>query len=686
MSNPVEYCWHCLEPHGGRTRCVVCGATPHTGLSDLAHVLAPGDVLAERFLLGGMLGQGGFGIVYLGRDLRLDARVAIKEYFPRTVAARSRDGRTVNPTGGDDPDAYGRGLHRFVREARMATKFRSHPNVVTVLDYVEAHGTAYLVMEYLEGQTALGLAGQKGVRLDEATAVGIAIAALDGLHALHEQGLVHHDVKPANVYVTRQGPVKLMDFGAVRHALGAGSGQSTVYLTEGYAPPESYAPVEAAIGSLWSETAGWTSPPHGALSAIGPWTDVYSVGAMLWELLTGEPPPGAVQRQARQMGATGVHESPRLVMGETVSIPVSAAVMKAMSLPIADRFQEARSFQDALLVSADKPPPDPPENPRSRSKRMAILAGAIGLAGFIGWQVNIPSAGRTTNAEAETVVVSRRPDAATARLGAEPRNKDLAPLPDASFRSDSSFDLVPVSAGEFVMGCNAKVDAECDPAKEPARRPMVPAFEIDVTEVTVEAYRRCVEAEDGCSADGVAIPFWSGEPRPWRAKWCNWDKRGRTRHPMNCVNWYQASAYCRWRKKRLPTEAEWEKAARGTDGRKYPWGNKGYDELKPTKLVANIADRHAKSKHRGWTTTARYDDGVVGTAPVQKFKSGRSQYGADDMMGNVWEWVDEWYLEGEYASIRGGSWFFGPAYARASTRMRLDPKVRRGDVGFRCAR
>ena len=660
MTDAADYCWHCLEPHGEGAGCAACGEAPHAGLSDLGHVLAAGEVLGDRFLLGRMLGQGGFGVVYLGRDLRLDARVAIKEYFPRNFAARSRDGQTVHATGGDDPDAYGRGLRRFVREARVSTKFRSHPNVVTVLDYVEAHGTAYLVMEYLEGRSAAELAKAHGGRLDEAIAVEIAIAALDGLHAVHELGLVHHDVKPANVYVTREGPVKLMDFGAVRHALGAGSGHSTMYLTPGYAPPESYAAFDKGGEGRWTTTGGWSSP-QGSLHAIGPWTDVYGVGAMLWELLVGRPPTDAQQRQALQVTGSDPVQSPREVVGDIVSLEVSAAVMKSLALRSGDRFQHARSMQDALLppvvappepprpkpLPPEPPPPEPPPAPvgGNSAMRMAMVVGAIALAGILGWQ------------------------AAASR---------------SEGRSEPGVGMVTVPAGEFWMGCNPKVDTECAADEKPGRTMTLPAFSIDRTEVTVEAFARCVDS-GLCSAHGLTMPFWDGEERPKWAKWCNWGKAGRERHPINCVYWSQAAAYCKWAKKRLPTEAEWEKAARGTDGRKYPWGNTGYDALEGGVQVANIADQSAKGEFRGWATTERYDDGAVGTSVVQRYRAGRSPYGADDMIGNVWEWVSDWYTEGKYRSIRGGGWSLKPAYARASARPGYDPMRRYGGVGFRCA-
>ncbi len=241
--------------------------------------------------------------------------------------------------------------------------------------------------------------------------------------------------------------------------------------------------------------------------------------------------------------------------------------------------------------------------------------------------------------------------------------------------------MVRVPGGEFWYGCNEKVDRECDDDEKPGRRRSLPAFEIDRTEVTVKAYAECVDA-GGCSSDGLRMPYWAGEDRPGGAWACNWGRSGREGHPINCVDWHQARAYCQWRGARLPSEAEWEKAARGTDGRKYAWGNRGYGSANK---VANIADATAK-REKGWSwAAADYDDGYTATSPVGSFPNGASPYGALDMIGNVWEWTSDWYSTSrKYRVFRGGSWRDMPRYARASRRNRVVPAPRYELVGFRC--
>jgi formylglycine-generating enzyme required for sulfatase activity len=246
-------------------------------------------------------------------------------------------------------------------------------------------------------------------------------------------------------------------------------------------------------------------------------------------------------------------------------------------------------------------------------------------------------------------------------------------------------EMVMVPAGDFWMGCNEQVDKECDNDEQPGRLVWVETFLIDRTEVTMAQYRQCVDA-GACASSGLSMPRRASgsEEYPEWAWACNWAKAGRENHPINCVTWHQAHAFCRWAGKRLPTEAEWEKAARGTDGRKYPWGNRNFGA---TGQVANIADRTAKHQRGNWTVAARYDDGFYGTAPVGSFPLGASPYGALDMSGNVWEWTADWYdSEHKYRLLRGGSWSDVPRFARTSTRLWNHPDDRYMVVGFRCAK
>src|SRR5262249_1616087 len=233
-----------------------------------------------------------------------------------------------------------------------------------------------------------------------------------------------------------------------------------------------------------------------------------------------------------------------------------------------------------------------------------------------------------------------------------PAPAELPPIapPDTKPAEETLAEMVAVPAGSFFMGCNEQVDTECDSDEQPGRRVDVAAFRIDRTEVTVARYAACVAA-GSCGTEGLTMPYWNRREQPKEAGFCNWGNKGREEHPINCLTWAQAQAYCAWAGRRLPTEAEWEKAARGTNGLKYPWGNKAYGTV--GKAVANVADETLRRKFPDWQVVDGYDDGWEGTAPVGHYPAGVSPYGVADMMGNVYEWLAD--LRGDLRTGRGGS-------------------------------
>ncbi len=236
---------------------------------------------------------------------------------------------------------------------------------------------------------------------------------------------------------------------------------------------------------------------------------------------------------------------------------------------------------------------------------------------------------------------------------------------------ESAEGMVRVPGGPFFMGCNEAVDTECDEDEKPGRTVSVEAFRIDKTEVTVAAYKSCVDAGD-CKRDTFRTKSDN--------KYCNWGYSDRGQHPMNCVSWFGADAYCRLQGQRLPTEAEWEKAARGTDKRKYPWGNER------ASCARAVFDDGSTTATAGSETDGCGRDS---TWPVGSKAQGASPYGVLDMAGNVWEWTADWYVygdinRGKFRSLRGGSWLFKPGLVRASNRLRNSPSSQTINVGFRC--
>jgi serine/threonine protein kinase len=298
--------------------------TAPAGLSEFSIALRAGTLLSDQYTVVGVLGRpGGFGITYLAEDIRLDTLVAIKEFLPRELATRAPDRSTIITHSGDHDSSFHRGLEQFLREARTLAKIH-HPSVVRVRQFFEANGTAYLVMDYLEGQTLSELVKQEGGRLPAALAVDIIVRVLDGLRAAHALNIYHRDVKPSNIYITAAGLPVLLDFGAARQATGTSGASMTAVLTPGFAPLEQYG--------------------H---RGQGPWTDVYAASAVLYQLLTGVDPVPATDR-------VGDETDPMVAPGDIdpdIGQALSDAVMKGLAMAPRGRPQTAHDFQELLRSS-----------------------------------------------------------------------------------------------------------------------------------------------------------------------------------------------------------------------------------------------------------------------------------------------------------------------------------------------
>jgi serine/threonine protein kinase len=282
----------------------------------------------EEYVIQSVLGVGGFGITYLARDSRLGSLVAIKEYFPHAYAQRDRT-NTIRPnTSGDTGDAenYRWGLQEFLKEARALAQFK-HTHIVRVLRFLEANGTAYMAMEYEEGENLSDFLARHGGFLSEPLLLNVFLPVLNGLQAVHDAGLLHLDIKPDNIYLRRNGAPMLIDFGSARQRANANRSQK-VALTPGYAALEQY-------------------PGNGDL---GPAADVYSLGATLYRCITGQEP---VDARERANGLKKRHLDP-LVAATRFERPlysrhIRACVDAALQLKAADRPPSAFALQNGLM-------------------------------------------------------------------------------------------------------------------------------------------------------------------------------------------------------------------------------------------------------------------------------------------------------------------------------------------------
>jgi formylglycine-generating enzyme required for sulfatase activity len=648
-------------------------------------MLTTGTVLQDRYRIVSLLGQGGMGAVYRAWDTRLNVPVALKEMVPQP----GLDARTLAQL-----------RQQFQQEATVLARL-NHSHLVDVTDFFEEGGNAYLVMKFIEGESLADRIAREGP-VPESEVLLWAGQLLDALAHCHSRGVIHRDIKPQNVVITPEGQAVLVDFGLVKlwdprdpRTRTAMRGMGTPE----YAPPEQYG----------------IQPGH-----TDPRSDLYSLGATLYHALTGQAPLTANDRMAAPGQFVPVRGSNPRVSRET-----EAVVLRAMELPLVNRFQSAAEMRAALGGGAFVPAPPVAEKRQAtkvmpgarpsapiRQKRIpvwqwiaAVVAAAllVGLAGQgLGWwpraepteaPTEMPAAAPT---EPPTEEPTRQPTstptvALTATPTAEPTKGPTpagppagASLGDTLTRPTDGMVMVYVPAGEFEMG-----STEGDSDEQPVHAVALDGFWIDQTEVTNAQFAAFLNERGNQTAGGVTwleledenclIERVGGEFQP---------KNGYADHPVVEVSWYGAAAYCEWAGARLPTEAEWEYAARGEQGYIYPWG----DTFDGTRL--NFCDVNCTYSWK----KAGYGDGYERTAPVGSYPDGASWCGAQDLTGNVWEWVADWYGDyppgrqvnpvgpssGEYRVLRGGSWGDGQRDVRAADRYHFTPDDRNIVVGFRC--
>ena len=349
--------------------CKVCGLTEGS-YTPQPHHLPPGTVLRDRYLIGRVLGEGGFGITYIGCDLQLEIRVAIKEYYPNSKVSRiAAYSLEVSRQAGTKPEEVERDLNRFLREARTMAKLVKQPNIVTVTNFFRDNGTAYIVMEYIDGTTFKELAQQRGGRIPAWELLQRIEPLFYALQTMHEAGLIHRDISPDNIML-EDGMVRLLDFGCTRELNGK---TMTVQVKLSYAPYEQYTGKNQ-----------------------GPWTDVYSLACTIYYCLTGKTPPQAYDRiyaqnaeerradfPGRESAQAGGPfdaafqadeeedwiEAGRLIppraLGVDLTASQEAALLRAMNIYPEDRWQSMMEFHAALYEGAAAEPVTPagPANP-----------------------------------------------------------------------------------------------------------------------------------------------------------------------------------------------------------------------------------------------------------------------------------------------------------------------------------
>jgi serine/threonine protein kinase len=298
-----QICMSCFNVKGDFDVCPYCGWVEGTPPKEAYH-LHPRTLLNNRYVIGTVLGYGGFGVTYKAWDMELGIKVAVKEYYPSGLVNRVPGEAEVVIYSGEKSKQYGYGLKRFLDEARQMAKFSTHMNIVNIYNFFEQNNTAYIVMEYLEGISLKQFLQQSGGILDVDTALQIILPVADALEEIHSKGTIHRDVSPDNIFITAENKVKLIDFGAARLSAGDKEETLSVILKPGFAPPEQYR----------------------SKSKQGAFTDIYALGATLYRLVTGVLPEESVDRL--------FDDSLKRPSELGIKIPdnIERAIMKALSL------------------------------------------------------------------------------------------------------------------------------------------------------------------------------------------------------------------------------------------------------------------------------------------------------------------------------------------------------------------
>jgi formylglycine-generating enzyme required for sulfatase activity/serine/threonine protein kinase len=712
-----------------------------------------GTTVSEKYEIEAVVGEGGFAVVYRATHTVWKRPVAIKVF--RALGDLPHDRREQLVKMFIQEGAL---LAELSERSAAICQARD----VGIMRTRDGREMPYMVLEWLEGLTLEQViesekarrvpprTPQETLRILEPAALALALA--------HKKGIAHRDVKPANIFVLGDArdpngdyTVKILDFGIAKVVQDLQREAGAFQQTQGVV--SSFTPAYGAPEQF--------SRSHGA---TGPWTDVFALALIFTELMTHEAPlRGDDLTQLAFCSMDPKRRPTPRGYGVAISDPLEAALRRALAVSPEERFRSTGEFWDALRsalamepmrgfsvvdsgrgagISSSNPaltalaPPDsnaslapvpypadplsvrrpplamssnattplydtgnpnrtmltasphltpqqPPQVPRASSAGLALAlgAGALFTLGLLGTGIYFFAVhgkqGKIAGNDAPPPVAS------------------IAPPPPPTCPTG----MITISGGKFFMGTD---DKDAEPSERPAHQVTLAPYCIDATEVTVAAYKAC--SDKGECKRGPRENEWPGiTPREHKIydPLCNIrDAETRGNYPINCVDWALADTFCKASGGRLPTEAEWEFATRGSDGRKYPWGDD--PPSNGTRLNACGKECLAWGKKNNEDVSAMYpvDDGFATTAPVGSFPKGASPFGLQDVVGNVWEWASDWYAPytpevqvdpkggvGTERVLRGGAWNGGdPSWVRPTYRFKSEPGLRSHGIGFRCAK
>ncbi|WP_437586769.1 SUMF1/EgtB/PvdO family nonheme iron enzyme [Sorangium sp. So ce1000] len=712
-----------------------------------------GSLIADKYRIGRAVGEGGFSVVYRAEHVIWKQPVALKCFTLLADAPAEQREQLLE-------SFIQEGKLMTELSSRSAAIVQARD--IGTFNAPDGQWLPYMVLEWLDGKPldqvlfdeTSGGAPPRDLRATMALLESAAIA----LELVHSRNIAHRDIKPANLFVIGQPRdastfVKVLDFGIAKvmaeHAAAATAlahtGKDITAFTPSYGAPEQFSRTHGATGP-------WTDVFAMALIMI----EVMLGGA---PALQGDD----YLQLAVASRDPSRRPTPR-TLGLTVSDEVEAVFAKALAVAPADRFPTMGRFWAALhraLFPEDPAwalatgggslaPAAGASSARASAPRLSwqqtapTMAAPSTAPGPLPSQTSQPVAvaGASTAGSAASVAGAPRskggllfggvalalaaggaivwslfggaPPAEDAQRSAPVASASAAPAPTASATAVSAAiparptecpaGMVLVPGGKFFMGS----DEPEFKLWQPAHKVTIDTFCIDMHEVTAGEYKECSDTGE-CKRPPPApdFPNTSGAPAAEHqktlkalAEQCTFGKPELAKHPINCLPWSLANAYCQVHGKRLPTEAEWEYAARGSDGRKFPWGDAPGDQ---TFMNACGTECTAWEKAHGLKPSERMydaDDGFAGTAPVGSFPNGRTKFGADDVVGNVWEWTADWFETykdeeqvnptgapaGDRKAIRGGAYNGGFAlWLNPAFRYHQLATASAPGIGFRCA-
>lgn len=317
-----NYCYTCMEEIQNGNFCMTC--MKENEPDRFGHHMKPGTILHGKYLVGNCIGEGGFGITYIGRDLTLDIKVAIKEYYPNGYVNRTNDfTQMVTTTTESQREFFSKGKEQFLQEARNIAKFIGEPGIVDVREFFEENNTAYIIMEYLDGEDLSSYVRKHGT-IDAEELFKLVLPMVHSLQKIHEAGIIHRDISPDNIMYRRNGSLTLMDFGSARFFTNEAK-ELSVMLKQGYAPEEQY----RKNGDQ------------------GPWTDVYGLCATIYRCITGEVPEDALDR----MRADNLKKPSQL--GVSISESLEKVLMYGLEVFKENRCKDMKEL-DELIRKAQR--------------------------------------------------------------------------------------------------------------------------------------------------------------------------------------------------------------------------------------------------------------------------------------------------------------------------------------------